>query len=1031
MAGWAARATRARTLAALRLFDTLDGRPWLDPELTAMHRLPMRPLAVPCPDRATVRALDSADPTTYEASPWWRSLDGTWRFRLHDRPEDVPLDAVDPATDDRSWDRIEVPGAWTMQGHGAPHYTNVFMPFPGPPPSVPGAADDDPNPTGVHRTTVTVPRDWRGRRVVLRVGGAESFLAVWVDGRFVGIGTDSRLASEFDLTEHVRPGRRATIALVVVRWSAQSWVEDQDQWWHAGLQRSVALYATAPSYLADVAVTPGLAEASPGATTGTLELAVGLGGPALAEPGWTVAVAVETLRGRSLASTGPLEVPRWDDTSEMAAMATAMFVRPGAVTSRLEVPGIRPWSAESPHRYRVVTELRDPHGEPVEATALITGFRSVEVRDRELLVNGRPVVIHGVNHHEHDPERGRAVSPTLSRADLVLMKQHNLNAVRTAHAPHDEHFAALCDELGLYVCDEADVESHAAQTSLCHDPRYSATIVERVTRMVRRDRHHPSVILWSLGNESGDGPAQAAAAAAVRALDPSRPLHYEGCFMHDLYAEAPVSDVVCPMYTPIDEIVARAGWDGDARRPLILCEYSHAMGNSNGSLADYWTAIEETPGLQGGFIWEWLEHGIALPGRSGPDGGPCWGYGGDFGDEPHDGNFVCDGLVAADRTPHPAMAEVRHVGRPVDVTLLAAGRVEVTNRRWFTTLEDLRGAWELSVDGDVLASGALDAGALGPGASTRMRVPTRPPARAAGTEAHLTVRWSTRTRSAWAPAGHVVAQQQFALSPPRRRPAPVGSDVGAPKGDPLPLAFTATLFRALTDNDAIQVGWLRELIARRTTWSALAEGLPPGVDAAVDLAPVDPATGWCRLEAAVTLDDGHADVPRVGVTTILPPSFDHLEWYGDGPHECYPDRRAAAVVGRWRSTVAEQYVPYAFPQEHGHHTGLRWLALTDPIRRLGLLVVADEPGALGWSVRHHDDAELFAATHVDGLTPLDSPRQTVLALDAAQRGLGTASCGPDTLERYRVPARTHRIRAWLRWFDPRVVTPAALAAGRP
>ncbi len=1015
----------------MRLFDTLDGRPWLDPEVTAMNRLPMRPLAVPCPDRETARRLDATDPTTYTASPWWRSLDGTWRFRLHERPEDVPLEAVDPATDDRGWDRIAVPGPWTMQGFGAPHYTNVIMPFPGPPPVVPGAVDDAPNPTGVHRTTVTVPREWRGRRVVLRVGAAESFLAVWVDGRFVGIGTDSRLASEFDVTAHVRPGRRVTIALVVVRWSAQSWVEDQDQWWHAGLQRSVSLYATAPSHLADVAVTPGLATPSPDATVGTLDLSVGVGGPARREPGWSVVVGVETLRGRALATTGPLAPTAWDDSSEAAAMVVAMFVRPGTVTSRLEVPGIEPWSAEAPTRYRVVTELVDPHGAVVEATALVTGFRSVEVGDRELRVNGRPVAIHGVNHHEHDPDLGRAVPPTLSRTDLVLMKQHNLNAVRTAHAPHDEHFAALCDELGLYVCDEADVESHAAQTSLCHDPRFTPTIVARATRMVRRDRHHPSVVLWSLGNEAGDGPAQAAAAAAVRHLDPSRPLHYEGAFMHDLYADAPVSDVVCPMYTPIDEIVARAGWEGDPRRPLILCEYSHAMGNSNGSLADYWAAIEATPGLQGGFIWEWLEHGIALPGRAGPDGGPCWGYGGDFGDVPHDGNFICDGLVAADRSPHPAMAEVRWVGRPVDVAHAGRGRLEVTNRRWFTPLDDLRGEWALSVDGEVLETGPLDVGDLAPGASTRVPVPTRPPAGAAGGEAHLTVRWSTRRRSAWAPTGHEVAAQQLELPAPKRRAAAVAPGPGTPTAEPPPLAFTPTLFRALTDNDAIQVGWLRELIPRRAPWSGLVEGLPPGVDAAVDLTAHDEPTGWWRLDAAITLDDERADVPRVGVVATLPASFDRLEWLGDGPHECYPDRRAAAMVGRWRSSVADQYVPYAFPQEHGHHTGLRWLAVTDPAHRLGLLVVADEPGALGWSVRHHDDAELFAATHVDGLTPLDRPRHTLLALDAHQRGLGTASCGPDTLERYRTHAGRHRIRAWLRWFDPRGTAPADLAATCP
>lgn len=981
------------------------GRPWLDPGATGLDRLPIGPVLV------------------REGSPWHRSLDGDWRFECFERPEAVPAEVAGAVFDDSGWGTVEVPGAWTLQGHGRPHYTNVVMPFDADPPLVPGAQDGAPNPTGVYRTSLTVPRDWKDRRVVLRVGGAESWLAAFVDGQLVGTATDSRLASEFDVSAHVRPGRRATVVLAVVKWSAQTWVEDQDQWWHGGIQRSVSLYATPRSHLSEVELVPGLAEATPDCTTGTLDATVKVAGPAVREPGWTVEVSVRTRGGRRLATTGRLDVPVWDASSEAASLVSAMFVRPGAVSAHLDVPRIRPWSAEDPQMHTAVVVLRDPEGQLVQQAELGTGFRSVEVRDRQLLVNGRPVLIHGVNHHEHDPRLGRAVSPELTRRDLLSMKAHNLNAVRTSHYPHDEHFAELCDELGLYVVDEADVESHGRQASLCHDPAYHRTMVERVERMARRDVHHPSVIVWSLGNESGDGPPHAEAAAFLRGFDPSRPVQYEGPFMHDLHADAPVSDVVCPMYTPLEEVVARAGWAGDDRRPVILCEYSHAMGNSNGSLADHWEAMESTPGFQGGFIWEWLEHGIPLDG-TGPDGGPVWGYGGDFGDSPHDGNFICDGLVSADRVPHPAMEEVRWVGRPVATEVVGRDRVVVTNRRWFTTLADLRGTWELSVDGDVVERGRLEVAALGPQQSVELEVPTRAPKDVEGHEAHLTFRWFRRRAAPWAPGGSLVAwdcaraqvrgRRRGPVEPPRSRRvrtaksfAP-GSDVG----------WTPTVFRALTDNDAIQVGWMAGWAANLEPWSALLDGPPEGVDVEVVVEPAGPdgGDGWWRCTATFALDEEHADLPRLGVVAQLPAELSELEWFGDGPHESYPDRRSSTVVGRWRSTVAEQYVPYAFPQEHGHHTGLRWLRLTDAEGESGIEVVAEPAGSLGFAARHHDDAELFAARHTSDLTPLDRPERTVLHVDLFQRGLGTASCGPDALERYRTTAGTHtmtfRFRRW-------------------
>jgi beta-galactosidase len=1071
-----------------------------DPEVTSLRRLPMRSAVRAHGDEASARS--GADDATID-------LDGTWAFTLFARPELVcHADLVDPS---RAEGAQQVPGAWTLQDHDGmltdgtrsvdpPHYTNVVMPFGDDPPSVP-----DHNPTGVYLRELKVPRAWSGRRVVLRVGAAESVLQVFLDGTLVGGATDSRLPSEFDLTEAVRPGRRHTLALVVTKWSAQSWVEDQDQWWHGGLQRSVSVHCTAPTHLSTVTLLPGLDQGAPGATpgpvpagaavTGTLEVDVRVDGPGTRQPGWSVEVWVEQLAGaRRLATTGALDVPVWDDSSTAASLLSGMFVEPGVVRVRLEVPRARPWSHEDPVRYRAMVALRDPEGATVQVHPAVLGFRSVEVGDNELRINGAPVLIHGVNLHEHDPDRGRAVTRERTRSDLLLMKAHHLNAVRAAHYPHDEHLAELCDELGLYLVDEANVESHARQASLCHDHRYTTTIVQRVARMVQRDAHHPSIIMWSLGNESGDGAAHDAAAAWVRRTDPTRPLHYEGPLMHDLYAAAPNTDVVCPMYAPIDEIVAWARSGRDVRRPLILCEYSHAMGNSNGSLSDYWAAFEAEPGLQGGFIWEWLDHGLRRRGPDGelllgPTGRPSWGYGGDFGDEPNDANFVCDGLVSAERVPHAAMAEVRHLGRPVSVARSTSGspRLEVHNRRWFRDLADLRAGWELLEDGVVVASGALEVSAVGPRQIVRVPVPAAlRRRRAEGPERHVRVTWSTTRRSPWAAAGEVVASEQIEW-PSRALPAPVTpTAVGAAEGaagapvaglDLLGIDWRPTLFRALTDNDGLRQGWMRGLVGELRRWVD-EQGLDreifevdrtttrrsgedtlttttgrlraPGVAAPVEVRRRCRSTpdGWSQLAVELRVPDELTDPPRVGVELLLPADergrgWRHVEWFGDGPHECYPDRRSAAQVGRWSCTVDEMYEDHVLPQEHGHRTGLRWVALTRGRGRSaeGLLVVA-EPGRggdlPGFSVRHHRDAELWAARHTDELRgfPASATGERLgdgtvaMYLDAAQRGLGTGSCGPDALTRYRIPAGVHRIAAWVRAFDPTHDDPGELAASR-
>ena len=745
-------------------------RTWELPECTGLGRLPARSPLVPYPDAAAARRS--------EGSPWLLSLDGTWRFRLVGRPEDAPADFAEPAYDDRDWGAIEVPGAWTLQGHDRPHYTNVVMPFTAEPPRVP-----EKNPTGLYRTRVVLPEAFEGRRVVLHFGGAESVLYAYVNGRAVGMSKGSRLPAEFDVSDALRPGENL-IAALVVRWSDASWIEDQDQWWHAGLQRSVHLAATDRAWLADVRADASLADVPAGGSrrsssgggfaTGVLRVRAELGFRGTPEPGWRVAFRLESALGRALhrREVGG-EVPIFQHGPPLREYVSGMVFSGSAVEAELRVPRVRAWSSETPTLYRLLVELRDAEGRVREVAAQRVGFRRVEIGRGALLVNGKAVLIRGVNRHEHDERRGRTVTLEGMRRDLVLMKQHHFNAVRTSHYPDDPRFYDLCDELGLYVVDEADLESHARQKSLCHDPRYAAAILDRGMRMVQRDKNHACVILWSLGNEAGYGAAHDALAAWIRRTDPSRPLHYEGALMEQWHAheaavqrlaagtpasprsgraarrsrakpaavDAPVTDVICPMYPSIDALVAWSKREA-GRKPLIMCEYSHAMGNSNGSLADYWEAIERHPGLQGGFIWEWCDHGLRAPSA---DGREHFAYGGHFGDEPNDANFCCDGLVGPDRTPHPALLEHKKLGEPVRVRPadLRRGRVVLENRQDFRDLTGLRARFEVTADGRTLQRGRVPLPRLGPGAKAELRLPLRRPALAAGEESHLTLRFET------------------------------------------------------------------------------------------------------------------------------------------------------------------------------------------------------------------------------------------------------------------------------------------------
>ena len=1018
------------------------------PEIVARHRLPLSGL--PIPDDRAMRI----------------DLDGPWQFRHHigTVPDTDWVGSTAPG-----WETIDLPASWMLEGHGIPIYTNVQYPFPiDDYPDIP--LDDE---TGDHWRLVDIPADWADRRVVLHIGAAESAVEVWVDGRWVGCSTDSRLPAAFDVTDQVAPGRSVAVALRVHRWSASTWVEDQDMWWMAGIHRSVSLYATDPFHLADVVFrTEHLTDDRARAEV-SVAVAVENGGgqPAPTGDGIDVVVTLTGPDGRVV--VGPAT------TAPDGDRAPWLTLRAGIDDPHL-------WSAETPELHRLDVELRRA-GAVVDRRSLSVGVRTVAIEGGALLVNGRPVVIRGVNRHEHDPERGRVQSDELLEQDGALLEAANINAVRTAHYPDDERFYELCDRIGLYVMDEANIESHGvvhdADRLPTNDPRFREAFVERARRMVERDRNHPSVIAWSLGNESGLGPNHRAAAAAVREADPTRPVAYHPG------EDDEIVDIIGPMYPTIGELEVLAA--APDHRPVIMCEYSHAMGNSNGGLADYWDVIAANHRLAGGFIWDWVDQGLA---RTAEDGRHWWAYGGDFGDKPNDENFNLNGLVDADRRAHPALLHVAWVYRPVAVT---PGRrfapsadggsvvVSVENRRAHLTLSDLELTWRLLVGERELAAATVEAPDVAPGMVTDLAVELPPIDPTVG-QARLRFEWRSRSGGRgvdWgeAPDAYrgLVAWDELALpvgvpGPPPA--APVGPwDDGRPAwadrpeviaddretilrlgddnevvldavGQPVRLRLAGRFVdlgagrarlgidRAPTDNDNATFGpdrvmtRLRRAGLERPRIEPVADPRRSDADGvarvAIDL--TVPGAGLrigCRwsLDASGDLAvelaaQSRLDVPpllRLGFELDLPRTYRTVTWFGPGPVESYPDRVRGLFVDRWTGSVDDELFPYAKPQESGNHTAVRWLALTDD-EGAGLLAIGD-PTFDGAALPIGSEA-LAEATH---LHEVEQPDVTVLRLDAAHGGLGTASCGPGVDRRFEVDARAPRTnRIILRALHP-------------
>jgi beta-galactosidase len=761
---------------------TIERNDWENPQVVGRNKEPAHATLMPFEN------VRSAAEGVRTASPFYKTLTGQWRFQWDANPQVAVQGFEAPDFDTSGWDKIQVPSNWQLVGpeiergiaqYDRPMYTNVQYPFPID--RLPGVPLED-NPTGSYRRTFSVPEEWAGRQIFLTFDGVDSAFYLWVNGRMVGYSEDSRLPAEFNITPYLQPGKNS-LAVRVFRWSNGSYLEDQDFWRLSGIYRDVYLWSTPSLHVRDFWVRT---ELDADYKDATLHL--------------RARIRNYGERARSGEIQAVLLGPGGEPIFTEPVLADFQVAAGDEITLALAQPVEDPakWSAEHPNLYTLLISLYDEQGALLEVESTRAGFRQVEIKEGQLHVNGVAIRVGGVNRHEHDPVTGHVVSEASMIEDILLMKRHNVNAVRTSHYPNDPRWYELCDEYGLYVMDEANIESHGVWDRLTKDPEWETAFLERVTRMVERDKNHPCVISWSLGNESGYGPNHAVCADWVHANDPTRPVHYHPA------EDAPTVDILGPMYPSVAKIIEMAQVPGETR-PVIMCEYAHSMGNSTGNLQEYWQAVDDYPRLQGGFIWDWVDQGLR---RVADDGQIWYAYGGDYGDTPNDGNFCANGLISADRTPHPGLLEYKKVLEPVRIEAvdLAAGIIKISNRYFFSELSHIKITWTLVVDGEILQRGEVtppdSIGALRDlkaGQSKTMLVPAVRPLTAMvekkrpGAEGWLNFSVTLAEDTIWASAGHEVAFAQFAL-PVAVKAAPALSLAGYG-----PVKLTADAGRQMTE----------------------------------------------------------------------------------------------------------------------------------------------------------------------------------------------------------------------------------------
>ncbi len=725
-----------------------------NPEIIGRNKLAPHAFYIPYGDEKQAFEDD------WESSPWFLSLNGNWKFTWTKNPAKRPIDFYQSNFNAEAWGEIPVPSNWELQGYGIPIYVN--QPYEWTSDPQPPAVPHDYNPVGSYITYFDIPDTWKDRRVILHFGAVKSAMYLWVNGQEVGYSQGSKTPAEFDITPYLQD-KNNKLALEVYRWSDGSYLECQDFWRISGIERDVFLYALSEVYIQDFFVDAKLInDYQDGNVEADIILKNATGGKA-----GKMMVKLQVFGS----STGSLI---YEEQQKVKMNNDEML----NTQFQFQLSSPRKWSAETPNLYTVVISLLDKKKNLLEVVSTKTGFRTSEIKNGQLLVNGIPVLLKGVNRHEHDALTGHVISEASMIDDILLMKQNNINAVRTSHYPNDPRWYQLCDKYGLYVIDEANIESHGmgyGSRSLAKDSLWMHSHLDRVQRMVERDKNHPSVIIWSMGNEAGDGVNFTACYIWIKQRDPSRPVHYERALL------GPNTDIFCPMYAGIDYIESYAQQKQD--RPLILCEYAHAMGNSTGNLQDYWTVIKKYDQLQGGFIWDWVDQGIL---KTDADGTEYYAYGGDFGSEdvPSDGNFCINGLVSPDRTPHPALAEVKKVYQYVDFEMIdpLSGKFHILNNYDFINLDSYDIFWEIRTQGRNLVEGIIEKPDIAAHASKTFDLDYADLQIEAGQEYFIHFTMKTRFDDGLIPAGYVMASEQIVIpnyEPPHKVLAPAIPEIEA------------------------------------------------------------------------------------------------------------------------------------------------------------------------------------------------------------------------------------------------------------
>jgi beta-galactosidase len=979
---------------------------WEDPSIVGRNKEAPHATLMPFPD------AESAMQGDWSSSPWYQSLNGSWKFHWSPKPAERPVDFYRQDFDASDWDEIPVPSNWQLEGYGYPIYTNIRYAWGDPdPPRVP----HDINTVGSYRKDFTIPQDWAGRQVFIHFAGVDSAFYLWINGRKVGYSQGSRTPAEFNITEYLEQGTN-TVAAEVYRYSDGSYLECQDFWRMSGIFRNVHLFSVADLDIRDFQVRTILDEDYRDAT---LNLTVWLRNFGGVQRGVRVKADLLDAAGEPVGQTLATRVGLTAEDELVLDLGTH-------ITDPLK------WSAEDPNLYSLLLTLEDVEGGVIEVLTSKVGFRSTEIKGGQLLVNGVPVLLKGTNRHEHHPVTGHYVSTESMIEDILLMKRFNINAVRTSHYPNVPEWYELTDRYGLYVIDEANIESHGIgydpDKTLGNKPEWQRAHLDRTISMVERDKNHPSIIIWSLGNEGGDGVNFVATSKWIHERDASRPVQYEQAELRDH------TDIFAPMYARIPQLVEYA--ENHEDRPLILCEYTHAMGNSNGNVADYWDAIYAHDQLQGGFVWDWADQGLLkeIPGRPGET---FFGYGGDFEPEGvyHDDNFVMNGLVSPDRAPHPGLWEIKKVYQYIRVTGidLHTGLIGIENLYDFVTLNFLSGTWELMADGEKLAEGQLPTLDTAPGVMETVMITYPEITAEAGVEYWLNVSFRLSEDASWAEAGHEVAFEQFKL--PIEVPAleadpdtmtklsidETGEDIvigGADfsvrfdraAGTLASYRYGGTelihgglrphFWRAWTDNDrgngmpercaqwrAASENWVVTGVTTEAAGPAeyiiRVQGSFPDIDSTNEIVYTVLGSGEIEVDNSFQPGDlGLSELPRFGMQMTLPDEFETMTWYGRGPHESYWDRKVGAAVGIYSGSVDNQWFDYSEPQENGNKTDVRWVSLTNA-SGVGLQAVGDEP--ISVSARRYTTADMERAKHSYEMERRDF---VTLNLDHKQTGVG-------------------------------------------